>query len=111
MLPLLLEEARAGRLDLERVRDLVSTNPADVFDLPRKGRVAEGMDADLVLVDLDHPTAISGDALHSKCGWTPFEGWPGVFPDRVWVRGRLAYDGSEDAFPAGPIGRNVRAER
>jgi dihydroorotase len=110
MLPLLLEEARAGRLSLERARDLVSTNPADVFDLPRKGRVAEGMDADLVLVDLDEPTEINGDALHSKCGWTPFSGWPGVFPERVWLRGRLAYDADADAFPAGPIGENVRAE-
>jgi dihydroorotase len=116
MLPLLLEEARQDRLSLERVRDLVSTNPADVFDLPRKGRVAEGMDADLVLVDLDASTTIEGDALHSKCGWTPFEGWQGVFPERVWHHGDLAYDASrdtggvdaDDAFPAGAIGENVR---
>ncbi|WP_227133321.1 dihydroorotase [Halorubellus salinus] len=116
MLPLLLEEARAGRLDLERVRDLVATNPADVFDLPTKGAVAEGMDADLVLVDLDDPTTIDGDALHSKCGWTPFEGWQGVFPERVYLRGDLAYDAgrdtggpdADDAFPAGAIGENVR---
>ena len=116
MLPLLLEEARAGRLDLERVRDLVATNPADVFDLPQKGAVAEGTDADLVLVDLDDPTTIDGDALHSKCGWTPFDGWRGVFPERVYVRGDLAYDASrdtgghdaDDAFPAGAIGENVR---
>jgi dihydroorotase len=116
MLPLLLEEARAGRLALERVRDLVATNPADVFDLPRKGQVAEGMDADLVLVDLDDPTSIDGDALHSKCGWTPFDGWRCVFPERVYLRGALAYDasrdeggpGADDAFPAGAIGENVR---
>jgi dihydroorotase len=111
MLPLLLEEARAGRMDLRRVRDLVSTNPADVFDLPRKGRVAEGTDADLVLVDLDDSTAIRGDALHSKCGWTPFAGRSGVFPERVWLRGQLVYDASTDAFPAGPVGENVRAKR
>ncbi|MFC6954040.1 dihydroorotase [Halorubellus litoreus] len=116
MLPLLLEEARTGRLDLERVRDLVAGNPADVFDLPRKGAVAEGTDADLVLVDLDDPTTIDGDALHSKCGWTPFDGWRGVFPERVYLRGDLAYDAArdtggpaaDDAFPAGAIGENVR---
>jgi len=113
MLPLLLQEAGEGRLDLERVRDLCCANPAAVFDLPNKGRVAEGTDADLVLVDLDDPTTISGDALHSKCGWTPFEGWPGVFPERVYLRGELAYDASDDdggadAFPAGPVGENVR---
>ncbi|NHN41585.1 dihydroorotase [Halorubellus sp. JP-L1] len=117
MLPLLLQEASEGRLDLERVRNLLSANPAAVFDLPAKGRVAEGMDADLVLVDLDDATEIDGDALHSKCGWTPFAGWQGVFPERVYLRGELAYDASaddggadarEDAFPAGAIGENAR---
>ena len=108
MLPLLLQEAADGRLALERVRDLVATNPARVFDCPDKGRVAEGMDADLVLVDLDASEPITGDALHSKCGWTPFENWPGVFPERVYLRGDLAYDAHDDAFPAGAIGENVR---
>jgi dihydroorotase len=116
MLPLLLEEARQDRLSLSRVRDLTAANPARVFDLPRKGRVAAGTDADLVLVDLDDPTTVRGDRLHSKCGWTPFEGWQGVFPERVWLRGDLAYDASrddgspeaDDAFLAGPVGESVR---
>jgi len=108
MLPLLLAEAADGRLGLERVRDLVAANPAAVFDLPAKGRVAEGTDADLVLVDLDASDPIDGDALHSNCRWTPFAGWPAVFPERVWLRGELAYDAHDDAFPAGAVGENVR---
>ncbi|MFW5903531.1 MAG: dihydroorotase, partial [Halolamina sp.] len=92
MLPLLLEEARQGRLDYGRVRDLVAANPAAVFDLPRKGRIAEGLDADLVLFDPEDARQIRGEDLHSKCGWTPFEGRPGVFPKLTLVRGRVAYE-------------------
>jgi dihydroorotase len=97
MLPLLLEEARQGRLDYERVRDLVAANPADVFDLPTKGRIAEGMDADLVLFDPDAAREIRGEDLHSKCGWTPFEGRQGVFPELTLVRGRVVYERDSEA--------------
>ena len=109
MLPLLLDEVREGRLDLERVRDLTAANPADIFDLPRKGRVEPGRDADLVLVDLDDARPIRGADLHSKCGWTPFEGRDGVFPSLTLVRGRVAYDARGDGEAFGdPVGRNVR---
>lgn len=105
-LPLLLEEARQDRLSYERVRDLTSANPARVFDLPRKGRIEAGRDADLVLVNPDAAREITGDDLHSKCDWTPFEGRQGVFPLWTMVRGSIVYEkgGFEEA-----VGRNVRA--
>ena len=110
MLPLLLQEAREETLDLVRVRDLVAANPAAIFDVPGKGRVAEGNDADLVLVDLGSSRAIRGDDLHSKCGWTPFEGRSAVFPDLTLVRGHVAYDARGDGERFGEaIGENVRA--
>ena len=117
-LPLLLNEAREGRLPYERVRDLTAANPARIFDCPRKGRVETGRDADLVLVDPDDVREIRGADLHSKCGWTPFEGWPGVFPEWTMVRGRVVYasDGVElpanvapdGGFAEGGFGENVR---
>jgi dihydroorotase len=108
-LPLLLAEARAGRLSYERVRDVTAANPADIFDLPAKGRVEEGRDADLVLVDPDATRPIRGLDLHSNCGWTPFEGREGVFPEWTMVRGTVVYDGAADAF-AEAEGRNVRVD-
>ena len=109
MLPLLLQEVREGTLSLERVRDLVAANPAEVFDVPGKGAVTPGADADLVLVDLDSSRPIRGEALHSKCGWTPFEGRRGVFPELTLVRGHVAYDAHGEGESFGdPVGENVR---
>ncbi|WP_435344518.1 dihydroorotase [Haloarchaeobius sp. HRN-SO-5] len=107
MVPLLLAEVAAGRLDAERVRDLVATTPADVFDLPSKGQVAEGYDADLALYDVDAPREIRGEDLHSKCGWTPFEGRTGVFPELTTVRGTVVWDAVEGFGEA--VGENVRS--
>ncbi|UWG51897.1 Dihydroorotase or related cyclic amidohydrolase [Halalkaliarchaeum sp. AArc-CO] len=111
MLPLLLESVRQEQLELERVRDLVAATPAKVFDIPRKGKIEPGRDADLVLVDLDRPREIEAGALHSKAGWTPFEGLQGVFPELTVVRGTVVYTrdpetGAETFGPA--VGRNVR---
>jgi dihydroorotase len=110
MLPLLLQEVRDGKLELERVCDLVAATPAERFGLDRKGRIAEGYDADFALVDLETAEPIQGDALHSKCEWTPFEGQEAVFPELTVVRGMTVYDGRVgERFTAG-AGTNVRAE-
>lgn len=112
MLPLLLAAAERGELSRERVRDLTAANPARVFDLPRKGRVKEGMDADLALYDPERVEEIRGEDLHSKAGWTPFEGREGVFPELTLVRGSVVYERAGDreeseAFGEA-VGRNVR---
>jgi dihydroorotase len=109
-LPLLLAEAREGRLSYERVRDLTATNPASVFDLPQKGRIEAGNDADLVLIDPDAPRKIRAEELHSKAGWTPFEGWQGVFPKLTMVRGTVVYERTDDERFGEAVGENVRSE-
>jgi dihydroorotase len=111
-LPLLLEAARKGNLSYERVRDLTAANPADVFGLTRKGKVEQGLMADLVLVDPDATREIRGEDLHSKCDWTPFEGMGGVFPELTMVRGNVVYDGRDGEAVDGEFGaaagENVR---
>ncbi|MCY4731370.1 dihydroorotase [Natronomonas gomsonensis] len=104
-LPLLLEEARTGTIDYERVRDVTAANVADIFELSNKGRIEAGNDADLVLFDPDASVPIRGEALHSKCGWTPFEGRDAVFPELTMVRGTVVYHDGE--FGEGD-GKNVR---
>jgi dihydroorotase len=122
-LPLLLEEARRGTVSYERVRDVTAANPAAIFGLSQKGRVEAGRDADLVLVDPDASREIRGTGLHSKCGWTPFEGKRGVFPELTTVRGTVVYRDTNagrsstgeprerDAEFAEVVGENVVADR
>jgi dihydroorotase len=95
-LPLLLAEARRGDLSYKRIRDLTARNPAAVFDLPGKGTVEPGTDADLVLVDPRDSTEIRGSELHTNCDWTPFEGWTGIFPELTMVRGEVVYERKDD---------------
>ena len=108
MVPLLLAETLDGPLTVERVRDLTAATPAATFDLSRKGRIEAGMDADLALYDLDRARPIRGTRLHSKCGWTPFEGRTGVFPEWTLLRGERVYDGTMDTFGSAN-GENVRS--
>jgi dihydroorotase len=105
MLPLLVAEAVAGRLSFRRVRDLTARNPAELFGLPRKGTVTPGTDADLALFDPDDLRPIRPDDLHSRAGWTPFEGFDAVFPELTLVRGHPVY---EDGAFGDPVGENVR---
>ena len=107
-LPLLLAAAADETNDLtyERVRDVTAANPAERFGLSRKGRIEPGRDADLVLVDTDSTTPVHGPRLHSKCGWSPFETFDGVFPEWTMLRGQMVY--IEGEFREG-VGRNVRA--
>jgi dihydroorotase len=106
MLPLLLERARRDEITYERVRDVTAANVARVFGLPRKGRIAAGYDADLIVVDPERSREIRGADLHSKCGWTPFEGMRGVFPSMTMVRGTVVYEDGE--FVGDAVGENVR---
>jgi dihydroorotase len=74
-LSLLLNEVTAGKLRLERVVELCATRPAQLVGLyPRKGAIAVGADADLVVVDLQRTETISAATSYYKCGWTPLEG-------------------------------------
>ena len=61
-------------LPLANLSELMSRNPAAILGLTTKGRIAPGMDADLVLVDLDTPWEVKAENLHSKSRNTPFEG-------------------------------------
>jgi dihydroorotase len=111
-LPLLLAEAAADRLTYERVRDLTARNPAEIFGLPNKGRIEEGADADLVLVDPDSTREIRGEALHGKTDWTPFEGMTGIFPELTMVQGEIVWEAEGPTTADGEFGnrsgQNVR---
>jgi dihydropyrimidinase len=91
-LPVLLEAVHAGRLSWERLARLTAEAPARVFGLwPRKGCLAIGSDADMVLVDPTVPPDLS--ASHMATDYSPFADLRGH--GRVvqtWLRGRCLVD-------------------
>jgi dihydroorotase len=107
-MPLMLAAVSAGRMQLPDYVRRAAFNPARAFGLlPRKGVLAPGADADIVLVDMAREGAVRGAALHSLGNATPFEGFrlKGL-PVRTLVRGRtVARDGR--ALDAAGWGRNV----
>jgi dihydropyrimidinase len=66
---------RTGRISLNRWVELTSTSPAKIFGLfPRKGTIAPGSDADIVIFDPEKKTTLSVKALHMKVDYNPYEG-------------------------------------
>ena len=88
---------RAGRISLNRMVELLSTNPAKLFGLyPRKGTIAVGSDADIVVFDPERTITISASTHHSKSDYNLFEGTEvtGV-PEVVLLRGEVLVENGE----------------
>src|SRR5260221_14079081 len=82
---------KSGRLDLHRFVDAASTRAAKLFGLfPRKGAIAVGSDADLVIFDPDYRGKLSAKTHHSNCDYNGFEGMAiEGRPAIVTVRGKV----------------------
>jgi len=92
-LPLMLTQAMQGRCTIAQVSNWMSTAVAKAYEIPKKGAIAPGYDADLVLVDLDNYRPVQREELLTKCGWSPFEGWELTgWPVMTIVGGQVAYD-------------------
>jgi len=88
---------RAGRISLNRMVELLATSPAKLFGLyPRKGTVAVGSDADLVVFDPEKTVTISAKTHHSKSDYNLFEGTQVTgSPEIVLLRGRILVENDE----------------
>ena len=86
-----------GRISLNRMVELLCTNPAKLFGLyPRKGTVAVGCDADLVIFDPEKRTTITAASQMSKSDYNLYEGTEVVGDvDTVLLRGEVIVDGGE----------------
>ncbi|MCL4447024.1 MAG: dihydroorotase [Thermoplasmatales archaeon] len=99
--PLILSLFKKGLIQIERTVSTLMEKPAEICRI-NKGFIAEGYDADFISVDLKNVTEIMGDELHSKCGWTPFEKFEGIFPDLVYLRGEMMIqEGEVISSPSG----------
>jgi dihydropyrimidinase len=103
---------RAGRISLNRMVELLATNPAKLFGLyPRKGTIAVGSDADIVIFDPENTTTISAKTHHSKVDYTLYEGTQVTgSPAVVLLRGHILVENGELVATPG-IGRFVARAR
>jgi dihydropyrimidinase len=88
---------RGGRISLNRMVELLSTNPAKLFGLyPRKGTIAVGSDADIVVFDPERKQTITAANSHSKTDYNLYEGTEvtGV-PELVMLRGQVLVENDE----------------
>ena len=95
-LPLLFSEGvLGGRLTIQQFVALTSTNPAKLYGLyPRKGTIAIGADADLVIWDTSKRQPIRNEMLHHEVDYTPYEGIEvGAWPATTVCRGKVVWDG------------------
>jgi dihydropyrimidinase len=92
-----------GRFSVNRFVELVSTTPAKIFGLfPRKGTVAVGSDADLVVFDHEREHTISAATHHMRVDYSMFEGIQVKgMPDVVLSRGRVVVEGNQFHGKAG----------
>ena len=96
-LPLLFDAlVSRGRSGPEAFAQLTSTKPAQVYGLPHKGELAEGMDADIVIWDQDKTVTYGPADLHDNVGYNPWEGYSVTgWPVHVLLRGQtLMKDGA-----------------
>ncbi len=116
----------AGRITLEEFVQLTATRHAEVYGLPRKGRIAVGADADIAIWDPGHRVTVDAKGLHDNTGYTPYtgrqlQGWPmlvmsrgdvlvdqAAAPGRISaVRGRGRFLARERSDALQPAGRQI----
>jgi len=111
--PMLYSEGvLTGRITEEQFVAVTATNPAKLFGLyPRKGTIAVGSDADLVLWDPDETRAIRDEDMLSATGYSVYAGWEVTGWPRMTIRrGEIVYeDGRIKAQPGS--GELLRRER
>lgn len=100
-----------GRITPQRFVELTASNAAKLYGLyPRKGSIAVGADADLVIWDQGKDITVTNAMLHHNVDYTPYEGmtltaWPAV----TLSRGDVVWDGAPKGTPG--RGRFLRCDR
>jgi len=111
---------RSGRISLNRMVELLATNPAKLFGLyPRKGTVAVGSDADIVVFDPERKFTITAADQHSRTDYNLYEGTEVTgTPEVVLLRGNVLVEGDElvaspgigQFVPRARFGQELRAK-
>jgi dihydroorotase (multifunctional complex type) len=101
-LPLMLTMVRKNRLTLAQLVSLLAEKPAEIFGLAGVGRLEQGKNADLTVVDFNCQFKIDSSKFKSKAKFSPYYGWE-VWgkPVKTIVNGQLVMDEGEIVAKAG----------
>ncbi|MBD3636508.1 MAG: dihydropyrimidinase [Crocinitomicaceae bacterium] len=97
------EGVNKGKISLEKYVEVTSTNAAKIFGMyPRKGTIAVGTDADIVVFDPNAKHKISVDTHHMNVDYSCYEGWEVTGKtDTVLLRGKVAIENNTCHLKAG----------
>ena len=109
---LFTEGVGKGKITLNKYVEVTSTNPAKIFGMfPRKGCIAPGSDADLVLFDPNEEHAISASTHHMNVDYSAYEGWPCKGKCKTTIlRGHVAVHNGEVRIKKG-YGKFIRRNK
>lgn len=106
----MLDFYHQGKITLPHIAKTMSHNVADMFDINNRGYIREGYQADLVLVNLSKPNAVTKESLLYKCGWSPFEGHTFKSSiEKTFVNGHLAFNNG--VFDESQLGKRLSFNR
>jgi len=104
LLPLIyLHGVEAGKISLQRMVQLLSTNPAKLMGMyPQKGSLMLGSDADITIIDPESRTTLSYKNLQTNSDWSPYEGFEAMgMPVYTLLRGEIIAENGEFKGKAG----------
>jgi len=107
LLPAMVTESRKRETSLLSIAEVCSLNVAKTFGLfPKKGSIAVGSDADLVIVDLENERKVDAKRFHSIGKYCPYDGMTFFgWPELTILRGKVVFDKGEFSEP---IGKHIR---
>jgi len=101
-LPLILTLVKKSRLSLVQVVHLLAERPAEIYGLNDCGRLEQGKNADLTIVDFNQKFKIDASKFKSKAKYSPYDGWEVVGkPVKTFVNGLLVFDEGDIVAKAG----------
>ncbi|MBV9986684.1 MAG: dihydropyrimidinase [Chitinophagaceae bacterium] len=106
------EGVQKGKITLNKYVEVACTNPAKIFGMfPRKGTIAVGSDADIILVDPDEKHTLSAKTHHMNVDYSGYEGWELTGKVKtVLLRGKLAVDNNKCYLKKGD-GRFIKRKK
>jgi dihydropyrimidinase len=106
------EGVHKGKITLNKYVEVACTNPAKIFGMfPRKGTIAPGSDADIVIFDPNETHTLSVNTHHMNVDYSAYEGWPCTGKVKtVLLRGQVAIDDGKCLVPKG-YGKFIRRNK